>query len=105
MEGEKEQYPNSKSADDVQIVYSKPPAPPVPDVEFPCGSQPEAGGPSLQVEGDNELIPPSTSCLKDAPHSKAPAKYKMKALREKKKKKKKKTQDEGRFTSSTDVDI
>jgi hypothetical protein len=84
VEGEKEQYPNS--ADDVQIVYSKPPAPPVPDVEFPCECQPEAGGPSLQVEGDTELIPPSTSCLRDAPHSKPPAKYKMKALREKKKK-------------------
>ena len=79
-EGEKECNPNSRSQNDVQIVYSTPPAPPVPDVEFPCGSQPEAGGPSLQVEGEKELIHPSTS--------KAPVRYKMKALREKKKKKK-----------------
>ena len=86
VEGEKEQCPNSKNVDDVQIVYSTPPAIPVPDAEFACGSQPEAGGPSLQVEGEKELIPPSTS--------KTPAKYKMKALREKKKK----TQEEGRLT-------
>lgn len=83
--GEKEQHPNNKKVDDVQIVYSKPPAPPVPDVKFQ--RQPEAGGPSLQVKGNTELIPPSTSCPKDAPTSKAPVKYKMKAVREKPKKK------------------
>ena len=86
--GEKEQHPNNKKVDDVQIVYSKPPAPPVPDVKFQ--RQPEAGGPSLQVKGNTELIPPSTSCPKDAPTSKAPVKYKMKAVREKPKKKHKK---------------
>jgi hypothetical protein len=39
----------------------------------------------MQVEGDIEQIPPSTSCPKVGPHPK-PAKYKMKAVREKKKK-------------------
>lgn len=52
---------NTKSVEDVQIVSSIPPAHPGRDVEFPCSSQPQAGGPSLQAEGEKECNPNSRS--------------------------------------------